>query len=196
MPKHSNQTSYPKGVTPWIKGKCHSEETKIKIRTRGIKRFAKEEERLKLSKAQLNFLKHSKHQRQGHYHSETSKQLIRARALERFKRPGEIKRVLLSRRPTDLEAKLIEIITKYHLPYKYVGNGDFIIGGKNPDFINTNSAKVAIDIFGDHWHNAGEIPNRKAVFAKFGWELIILWGHELKHLSEIEIVNKIYTKGE
>lgn len=55
-------------------------------------------------------------------------------------------------RPTGPERKLIRIIKKYKLPYKYTGDGSFIIGGLNPDFVNINGEKIAIDVFGDYWH--------------------------------------------
>ena len=37
---------------------------------------------------------------------------------------------------------IIDLINKYNLPYKYTGNGKFILGGKNPDFVNVNGEKI------------------------------------------------------
>jgi len=120
------------------------------------------------------------------------KQKIRQKVLERYRSdPDYRSRVLSSRRPTDIEARLIEIIEKYMLPYRYTGDGSFWVGGKNPDFVNVNSEKIAIDLFGDFWHEPSEIEPRKAVFAEYGWHLIILWGHELKQLSDSELVGVI-----
>lgn len=104
-----------------------------------------------------------------------------------------LRRVLSSRRPTDIEERLIDIIDKHTLPYRYTGNGTCKVNGKYPDFVNINNKKVAIDVFGDYWHNPDEIPERKKAFAEWGWELVILWGHEIKSLPEPEIVRRLPT---
>ena len=49
--------------------------------------------------------------------------------------------------PSRLETKTINIIKKLKLPYKFVGNGKFFIERKNPDFININGEKIAIEVF-------------------------------------------------
>lgn len=117
---------------------------------------------------------------------------VRERVLARRPKDLEwIRKMLSSRRPTDIEQRLIEVIQKYSLPYKYTGDGTFLIGQFNPDFVNTNGQKIAIDIFGDHWHVPSEIPQRRAAFAEWGWELVILWGHEVKSLTELEILARI-----
>lgn len=38
------------------------------------------------------------------------------------------------KKPNKLEKQLIELIERAGLPFKYVGNWDFILGGKCPDF--------------------------------------------------------------
>lgn len=84
----------------------------------------------------------------------------------------------LARRPmSSLEEKFNEIIIKNNLPYKFVGNGAFFIERKNPDFININGEKIAIEVFymrhkqqfrggANSW-----IRNRKYVFRKYGWKV-------------------------
>jgi G:T-mismatch repair DNA endonuclease (very short patch repair protein) len=120
------------------------------------------------------------------------KEKIRQKVLERYRSdPDYRRRVLSSRRPTDIEARLIEIIEKYRLPYRYTGDGSFWVGGKNPDFVNVNSEKIAIDLFGDFWHEPSEVESRKSVFADYGWKLIILWGHEFQQLQDSKIAGVI-----
>lgn len=101
---------------------------------------------------------------------------------------------------TKPERILEEIISKYNLPYKYTGDGGFWIGGINPDFVNCNSEKIAVEVFGDYWHNPEARPNitfreteygRKKILERYGWKLIILWESEIYNLSEEEIVNKL-----
>jgi G:T-mismatch repair DNA endonuclease (very short patch repair protein) len=131
-----------------------------------------------------------------------SENTIRASA-ERFKKlnkdPEFIRKRLkgLCRRPTEPERKLIEIIARHNLPFKYTGDGSFIIGNLNPDFVNVDGGKVALDVFGDYWHTLKakmECYNeegRKRIFAEYGWELVVIWEREINCLSEQEILHKI-----
>lgn len=98
----------------------------------------------------------------------------------------------LSRRPmSSLEIKFNSIIQKQNLPYTFVGNGKFFIERKNPDFINTNGEKIAIEVFYkkykcivndkknnkffkeydysklEHWKQ-----DRQELFSKYGWKII------------------------
>jgi hypothetical protein len=130
--------------------------------------------------------------------NDETKAKISQKVLELYRSdPDYRRRVLSNRRPTDIEERLIKIINEYRLPYKYTGDGSFWIGGKNPDFVNINSGKIAIDLFGDFWHEPSEVESRKSAFADFGWQLIILWGHELKCLKDSELATRIaMTEGE
>ena len=47
----------------------------------------------------------------------------------------------LNLKPSSYEKRVSNLIHKYNLPYKYTGDGSFLIGYKNPDFININSEK-------------------------------------------------------
>jgi len=103
---------------------------------------------------------------------------------------------LKSRRPTSLERMFNALIDKYSLPYKYVGDGSFIIGGLNPDYVNVNGEKIAIEIFGEYWHKRDKEyrrseAGRRQILRDFGWHLIVIWGNELKTLSEEAILQKI-----
>lgn len=103
---------------------------------------------------------------------------------------------LRSRKPTNLERIFNALIDKYSLPYKYVGDGSFVIGGLNPDYININSKKIAIEIFGEYWHKyAREYrrteEGRRAILREFGWDLIVIWENELKTLPDDIILQKI-----
>jgi len=83
-----------------------------------------------------------------------------------------IKSILIGslKRPTSLEKQMIEIINKYKLPYKYVGNGSFLIGYKNPDFININGEKKLIEV-GNVFHHQGDYKEkREEHFKKYGWK--------------------------
>lgn len=93
--------------------------------------------------------------------------------------------------PNKSEQKLYSILKQNNLPYKYVGNGEVIIGYKNPDFINTNGEKKIIELFGVYWH--GNFPNpekriklekeRFDIFAKYGYKTLIIWEDELENID-------------
>lgn len=104
------------------------------------------------------------------------------------------------KRPTSPERKVIGIIEKYALPYKYTGDGTFIIGGLNPDFVNINGEKIALDVFGDYWHTikadreSYTQEGRRNILAKYGWQLIVLWEKDINSLPEGKIVDILEAK--
>jgi len=112
---------------------------------------------------------------------------------EREKWIGEM-RQYQTVRPTQPEIKMMKIIERNNLPYRYVGDGQFWIRRINPDFVNTNSEKKVIEVFGDYWHR-NDNGERKKIFEEFGYECIVVWESELNNLSEKQIVKRI-TKGD
>ena len=104
-------------------------------------------------------------------------------------------------KPNNLEKRLISLIEAHNLPYKYVGDGQVILGGKCPDFINTNGQKIVLEVFGRYWHDPVKNPAVKlkqqedyivAHYAKYGFKCIILWGEEVQRKS---IIRNLKSKG-
>ena len=96
------------------------------------------------------------------------------------------------KRPNKAELKLIDIINRHALPFKYVGDWEFIIGGKCPDFLNTTGKRQLIELFGNYWHTikARETAEERVNhLRKHGFETLILWEKELD--DEPLIVGKI-----
>jgi len=95
--------------------------------------------------------------------------------------------------------KRLDILLQKHFPneYKFVGDGSFILAGKNPDFINCNGKKIIIELFGNYHHFLLPLktnPNftkeqaeidRIAIFKPYGFETIIIWHNELKEPDNI-----------
>jgi len=81
--------------------------------------------------------------------------------------------------------------------WKFVGDGQVILGGLNPDFINCNGRKLIIELFGDYWHGAKctrpfvTEEERRDVYGKYGYRQLVIWEHELKELPERSIVEKV-----
>lgn len=109
----------------------------------------------------------------------------------------EIKKCLRRRTPSGLEKRVIKVINKYNLPYKFVGDGKFFIERKNPDFININGEKKAIEVFWKRHKDqfSGGLEKwkqeRENIFAKYGWKIVFIEG---TGLNEEKILNSL-TKG-
>ena len=110
-------------------------------------------------------------------------------------------------RPTKPEQRFIEIIEKHNLPYRYTGNGDVMIGKKNPDFFNTNGNKVVIEIFGKAFHSPlftyiDNIPYNRTYkgtiehYKKYGLKCIIFWDRDiLREDAERFIIHTLKSEG-
>ena len=112
-----------------------------------------------------------------------SNPIFRMRAIERGLAGSQV-------RPTNLERKFLDIIEKHNLPYKYCGNGEVIIGYKNPDFVNVNGEKICVetaDKSQKEYHTKGSWQDwerkRKGHFTKWGWKCVVVWSDELETFS-------------
>lgn len=91
-------------------------------------------------------------------------------------------------KPNKTERKLDTLLnTIYSNEWKFVGDGEIIINGKCPDFINVNSQKKIIELFGDYWHRGQDPDDRKKIFAEFGYDTLVIWEHELKNMDMIKL---------
>lgn len=105
-----------------------------------------------------------------------------------------IRKILTRRTPTSLEKKFQEIAEKNGLPYKFVGDGSFMIGRKNPDFINTNGEKIAIEVFSLYYklRHAKTLEEwkdeRQKVFGEYGWQIIFF---DAMQVNEANILREL-----
>lgn len=114
----------------------------------------------------------------GGHHSEETKQKLREANKGRVPTAETVRKMLTRRTPTSLEKKFLHIVEKNGLPYKFVGDGSFMIGRKNPDFININGDKIAIEVYAKYYKLRhaetleGWMINREKVFSEYGWSVI------------------------
>lgn len=169
-------------------GNRFTEETRKKMSE--AHKHPTEEIRRKLSEA----LKGEKNPNYGKHRTEETREKIRRAHIE------AIKRGCYSVKPTTPEKRFTKICEKHDLPYKYVGDGKFWIEGVNPDFVESNGRKIAIEIYGDYWHRLPNIvardAQRTATLRKYGWKLLVLWEHELNKLPEGGIVRRVRAHGQ
>lgn len=103
------------------------------------------------------------------------------------------------RKPNKAEIYLADILKRNFPQFEY--NGDFrlgiAIGGSVPDFVNLNSRKEIIELFGDYYHSP-KFPGIKwqdtelgktMLYGSLGYKCLIIWEHELK--DEQLVINKI-----
>lgn len=183
---------------PWNKGKSFSEETKRRI-----------------SEALKGKFKGENNPHYGKHHSPQTLQLLSELARERLKNPENhpmygkhrseetIKKIRIARMhqklpeyPTIPENRFMTMCEENNLPFEYVGDGAFWVGGLNPDFIDMENKKI-VEIFGDYWHDPEqrEVPfwstewGRKQALGQYGYDVLIIWEHELD--DEKEVLEKV-----
>ena len=97
------------------------------------------------------------------------------------------------KQPNRQEQKLEAILGKrFPGEWKFVGDGEVILGSLNPDFINCNGRKQIIELFGCWYHGCPihhpenkvkwqdmEIGKR-TIYARYGFETLVIWEHELE----------------
>ncbi len=67
--------------------------------------------------------------------------------------------------------------------YRFVGNGDLMIGRKNPDFVNLKDNHKLVEIWGEFFKK-GRNPNDLIEFyAEYGYRCLVIWASELKHID-------------
>lgn len=105
-----------------------------------------------------------------------------------WQNPEYVAKMMRSRgvKPNRTEKELEAFLEK-HFPneWKYVGDGEFILGGLCPDFMNINGKKRLIELFGAYWHDLFDIARRTEHFRQYGYHTIIVWENELKDKAKL-----------
>ncbi len=188
---YTQTETYRQKMSEAKKGFVHSEETKEKMRQAALGRHFSKEHCLNISKATKGKPK---------VFSISHRKALSRKMQVCWNDPKfKAKRLACLKVghctfPNKPERKLRRILKDlFPGEYKYVGDGKVWINSKNPDFININGQKKIIEMFGDYWHSKEHtgIPNekheriRRRIFAKYGYETLIVWQKELQHVSAL-----------
>lgn len=124
----------------------------------------------------------------GHTVSEELREKMRIETTNRWKRDDYVAKQMKGRRvkPNKEELRLSAIIGELSLPYRYVGDGQFILGGKCPDFLNVNGQKKLIEYWGTYWHRNDDPQERIDFFQQYGFATLIIKKEELKALDKVK----------
>jgi len=100
-----------------------------------------------------------------------------------------IKNIILNNKikPNKKEQVLQNVINSLFFENQFKMNvlGEFIIGGKIPDFIDKINNKI-IELYGDYWHKGQDPQDRIDYFKQFGYDTLVIWESELKDIKSIE----------
>ncbi|MBA7574393.1 hypothetical protein ES708_16199 [subsurface metagenome] len=197
--KEKMKLGYLPTISGWWKGKKHTREHNAKISEAHIGMKYTEEHNRKMSEIRKgipcpeerkkNISKALKGRIIG---EEWRKKISTSHKENLLKNPERLKKMLRRRIPTSLEEKFQKIIEKHGLPYKYVGDGKFFIERYNPDFINTNNEKIAVEVYARYYklRNDKSIDkwkeDRQKVFNRYGWKIIFFNEVEVNEKNVLE----------
>lgn len=169
-------------------GKTHTEETKRRLREITLEKYQDKEYTEKRVKAFVLGMES--------FYGDTDKVALHntrtSNAIKKlWQNPDYVSKQIKARidKPSGAEQKLMGIIERNNLPYKYVGDGELIIGGRCPDFININGKKQLIELFGTYWHPIFDVAQRTEHYRQYGFNTLIIWEDEL--VSEDKVTTKI-----
>jgi len=179
-------------------GRKLSQEHKRKISESEKGRVFSEEQKRKMSKAQKRLWKNLEYRtQQSKKISKTLKKIwAEYNEEDRQQQRASMLKGLL-KRPTNLERQFIKICQKNNLPFKYVGDGGYFIGTRNPDFIHNNGKKLCIEVANTlpQHHPEGYAEERTQYFMERGWGCLVFMSnkldesHVLSKLDEAEMTN-------
>ncbi len=128
----------------------------------------------------------------GKHPSKKTREKISEAAKRNWQDPEYVKKVFARISPNRSELELLAILNElFPGEYKFVGDGQLVIGGCCPDFTNVNGQKKLVEYNGERWHKKrrqergipserAEDDKRKRLFAKYGYQVCIVHTRELK----------------
>lgn len=111
---------------------------------------------------------------------------VRQAALRQWATPETrdrlIKSLLEIRSPNKVEIKVLDMLNEQlGNEWKFVGDGQIVIGGCCPDFINTNGKKLIVEFYGEFFHKPQEEGYKKKIYAQFGYDTFAIWSKDIQN---------------
>jgi len=179
-----------------LKGHIVLDETRIKL-SKGNRGKVRSDEFKNNQRIRMRLFRHSEdtkkrisHSLKGHLVSLETR-LKKSQTMKLYwVEPDFAKKVLHRRTPSGPEQMFTTLCKKYDLPYQFVGNGELLIGRKNPDFVGTQDEHKLIEIWGERF-KLGRNPQDLIDFYKvYGYQCLIIWANELLKYPD-QVVEKI-----
>lgn len=121
---------------------------------------------------------------QGTKHSEESKR-NQSEFMKCLWQSKEYAQKVFGRREKSAPEIIFEaLLLEHDFPYYFVGNGQFQIGRKNPDFLHKQRRKI-IEIYGDFFHKGQDPQDRINYFKQYGYDCLVFWASELKDSTNV-----------
>lgn len=168
-----------KGNTRWL-GRNHNEATRARLRDIHLGTKLPKETKMKMSATHKRLFEDPEH---------------KSRILEAV-------RMGMTIHPNKPETIVLGMLNEIDLGnWEFTGDGKVVMGGRIPDFFNTNGHKKIIEVFGDYWHGerarcyeeteAGRIE----LFKGFGYSTLVIWESELKEPERVKGKIREFVKG-
>jgi len=118
---------------------------------------------------------------------ETNKSLARSseKMLKNWECVEFAKKVLHRRSPSKPEQAFIDLCQGKSLPYRFVGNGELLIGRKNPDFVSTENDHKLIEIWGEFYKKRRNPQDLIDFYRSRGYDCIVIYASELECLDTV-----------
>jgi len=171
-----------------MKGKHHTQESRDMMRKTAWNKGLTKEIDVRLNHTSLvqKGKKHLYSWNRGLTKDTDSRVMLQAlKLIERFKDPEFMKKILHRRAPSGEENKFSKISESSNLDYKYVGNGELTIDGKNPDFVSITNDHKLIEIWGDYYKKGRDPQDLIDFYMIRGYQCIVIWASELRHPEEV-----------
>lgn len=91
--------------------------------------------------------------------------------------------------PNKAEMRLLRLLEPEG--FRYVGDGQLVVGGRCPDFWDGGSRLV--ELYGDYWHRGQDPQERIGHFARHGYGCAVVWEHELPDLETLYTTNRRFS---
>lgn len=121
------------------------------------------------------------------------KEKVRQASLRQWRNPETryriVKSLMTLYSPNKTEIRVLEMLNKeLGNEWKFVGDGEVILGGFCPDYINTNGKKLIVEFFGEFFHEPKDEPYKKQKYAELGYDTFVIWGKDLQSVRKRENV--------